>query len=538
MGFFKKYLILVSLFHCLLLPLQAQQLSVKDYIIKFKSTLAVDQIQGLLVRATSVLPRGGGGLRLLRTFDLDRYLVKLKLKHIRMNPKLMPFIQKVLAPYIEWIEEDELLHTTEQSSQTPISSKQWGLENSKDIDIDVTRAWSLDYDLESTVVAVIDGGVDLNHPALSNNIWRNPMEIADNGLDDDGNGFVDDYQGWDFYSDDNTPMDERSHGTHVAGIISAKSTELFGVAPGAKIMPLRFIGANGSGKTSGAIRGIYYAVANGAKIINNSWGGGSGSKALKAALVHARDKGVLVICSAGNRGINVDYLRSYPATYKLDNIVAVGAYTASGKVAGFSNYGRRNVDLFAPGDKIYSTIPQGKWALKSGTSMAAPFVSGAAALVWARYPELNYLEVKELLLGSVEKRSNLKSKSSTGGLLNAARSVHLESEVPDPPGGDDQSQGEFQVQDLEIEHKKYRRWWSRRTRYSFNLQGDYYLIDRIKSVSYTLDQYQSTRNKKVSSNQENGFKATISVPRNRKITEVLIQIQTHDGQVFDLLKKI
>ncbi len=270
-------------------------------------------------------------------------------------------------------------------------------------------AWhvdSLQYDKFPTIprgkkiiVAVIDTGVDYNHIALKKRIWKNSKEIAGNNIDDDGNGYIDDVNGWDFASDDNDPMDSGSHGTHCAGIVAAEKQiggNARGIAPHVKIMPLRLIGSQGKAFLSDSVDAIKYAVDNGAHILTNSWRLYStwatywdedASKLLKAAIAYAGSKDVIFVAAAGNeRKNNDDRLEDaaeekiVPAGYiGLSNLFVVASSKAKEGVSGFTNYGIQSVAVAAPGSNIMSTVPGNKWRKMSGTSMATPLVAGALA---------------------------------------------------------------------------------------------------------------------------------------------------------------
>ncbi len=246
----------------------------------------------------------------------------------------------------------------------------WGLNNTgqsvngtagtADADIDAPEAWDYITGSYDVIVAVVDSGVDYNHPELVNNIWTNPGEIAGNGTDDDGNGYIDDVHGWDFYQDDNDPMDVNSHGTHVSGTIAAvgnNSQGLTGVMWNARIMPLRFLGPTGSGDTEDAIDAITYANQMGANVINNSWGGGGYSQALRDTI---NASPAVVTCSAGNDGTDNDSTAQYPSSYDCSNIIAVAATNQNDSLASFSCRGATSVDVAAPGVGIYSSVPARK----------------------------------------------------------------------------------------------------------------------------------------------------------------------------------
>ncbi len=307
----------------------------------------------------------------------------------------------------------------------------YGLNNTRqtggtpDADIDAPEAWDIQTGTR-VIVGVIDSGLDYNHPDIATNVWINTGEIANNGIDDDRNGFIDDVRGWDFANNDNNPFDDNDHGTHVSGIIAAVGNNGIGVTGvnwSAQIMPLKFLNARGAGSTADAISAINYAVMMGARISNNSWGGGAFSQALFDAIAAAQTAGHLFVAAAGNDGANTDVTPSYPASYNLNNIVSVAATDDDDALATFSNFGRITVDLGAPGVAILSTTPANTYSTFSGTSMAAPHVAGSAALVLAEDPSLTLVELKAAILDNVDAIVALTGISVTGGRLNVANAV-------------------------------------------------------------------------------------------------------------------
>lgn len=295
-----------------------------------------------------------------------------------------------------------------------------------DADIDAPEAWEYTTGSSQIIVAVIDTGVDYTHPDLAENIWVNTGEVPGNGLDDDANGYVDDVHGYDFVNNDGDPFDDHYHGTHVAGTIAARSGNgigVAGVAPNVTIMPLKFLGANGSGNTADAVRALNYAVTQGAAISNNSWGGGGFNAAMLAALHAARDAGHIFVAAAGNAALNNDQSAVFPANYDIDNVVSVAASNSLDHLASFSNYGATSVELAAPGVNILSTYPNNQYASLSGTSMAAPHVSGVMALVRSLRPEWTSRQVIDQVLNTVDSISALQGKTITGGRLNAHAAV-------------------------------------------------------------------------------------------------------------------
>lgn len=394
-------------------------------------------------------------LALIEDFQLKDPAQRAKFAEIlQSNPQLMnPSLLSANNPGIP------TANPPSRESKDPLISKQWGM-----IDIGGPQVWENAKTLQTITVAVIDSGVDYTHPDLLPNMWRNPGEVgldskgkdkSKNGIDDDGNGYIDDVVGYDFVENDAFPFDKSTpkwqllmgagnpgHGTHCAGNIAAKGNNgigISGVAPNAQIMALRFISDKGSGDTSAAIKAIRYAVDNGAKVLNNSWGSigedpseGPQNKALREAIQYAESKGVLFIAAAGNgiqgKGYDNDTSKkpSYPASYTYSNIISVAAVDNKDQLGRFSNWGATTVHIGAPGVKVFSTVVSGKYsdqpipflAVWEGTSMAAPHVAGAAALYWAQNPNKSMLEVKEALLNSAVRIPALKGKVASEGKLN------------------------------------------------------------------------------------------------------------------------
>lgn len=339
-------------------------------------------------------------------------------------------------PDIDYAEPDYLLEPVQmKSANDAYYSKLYGLNNTGsngdtvDADIDAPEAWGTTTGSPGTVVAVIDEGVDVKHPDLQGNIWTNTDEVAGNGKDDDRNGYVDDVNGYDFANNDASVYDPDpvsgngdEHGTHVAGTIAAEGNNnrgITGVNWQAQIMALKFLGFNG-GYTSDAVEAINYAVENGAKISNNSWGGGGASQALKDAIARADASNHLFLAAAGNSGVNTDNTKHYPSGYNNSNVISVAATGSGDKLASFSNYGANTVDVAAPGVGILSTLPGRNYGSFSGTSMATPHVAGVAALIKSQDPDLGDADLKAKILQSVEDKDALNGKTVTGGRINAA----------------------------------------------------------------------------------------------------------------------
>ncbi|MFN8586436.1 MAG: S8 family serine peptidase [Candidatus Eisenbacteria bacterium] len=288
-------------------------------------------------------------------------------------------------------------------------------------DIRATSAWDVFTGDPNLKVGIIDTGIDYNHPDLAANVWTNPGEIAGNGIDDDGNGYVDDVHGYDVVNNDGDPMDDNGHGSHCAGTIAGHGNNALGVTGvcwRASLIGIKFLNASGSGSTEGAIAGVQYAIAVGAKLTSNSWGGGGFSQALLDAINAAGNAGQLFIAAAGNSGTDNDTSPHYPSSYDSPYVVAVAATDDHDALASFSCFGATSVDIGAPGVDILSCQPGGGYQLLSGTSMATPHVSGAAALLWGRFPSATNLQIRQLLLTKADPIPALANKCVTGARLN------------------------------------------------------------------------------------------------------------------------
>ena len=343
---------------------------------------------------------------------------------------------------IQYVEPNYVIHASRLPNDRGFG-EQWGLRNvgqyggKPGADIHATDAWDVTTGANVTV-AVVDTGIAYDHPDLAPNAWTNPADPK-NGIDDDGNGFVDDVHGADFINEDSNPMDDAGHGSHVAGIIGAKGNNGTGVAGvdwDVKLMALKFLDADGQGNTADAANAIDYAVSHGARVINASWGGPAFSQALFQAVKRAGDKGVLFVAAAGNDGENADAAPDFPAAFELPNVISVAASDRYDRLLDFSNYGVHSVDLAAPGDDIYSTVPTSSdptgYESFSGTSMATPFVSGAAALYLSRAPQATADQVKAALLGSVDQSPSFAGKVASGGRLDIAKALGAVNPVTKP----------------------------------------------------------------------------------------------------------
>ncbi|MFM6000328.1 MAG: S8 family peptidase [Dolichospermum sp.] len=277
-----------------------------------------------------------------------------------------------------------------------LGGNNWGADMIK-----APTVWNKGYTGKGVIVAVIDTGVDFNHEDLKNNIWINTKEIAGNGIDDDGNGYIDDVRGWNFDNNNNNVLDNNGHGTHVSGTIAAENNGIgvVGIAYNSQIMSVKALDANGSGSYSNITKGIYYAVDNGAKVINLSLGAKSPNDSLKSAVEYASSKGVIVVMAAGN---NSESIPSYPARYAYNSGIAVGAVDQNNNLANFSNRsGSQEIAyITAPGVNIYSTVPNNQYANYSGTSMAAPHIAGVVALMLSANPNLTESQVRGIIIST------------------------------------------------------------------------------------------------------------------------------------------
>ncbi len=328
---------------------------------------------------------------------------------------------------IEHAEHDRVYEAVLRPND-PLFRYQWGLHSlQKDrlYSANTQEAWDIEKRERKIIIAILDTGIDLYHPDLKGNIWKNPSEIPDNGFDDDGNGFTDDTHGWDFAYNTDNPNDVYGHGTMVGGVAGASlnnSTGISGIMESVSLMPVKGLTDRGYGYSSDLVQGIYYAVDNGADIINASWGGIHYVKAMKEAIDYASSQGVLFIAAAGNLGRDTDVNPYYPGSYKSQFLISTGASQRNGEPAAFSNRGRASVDLFAPGTDILSTYSKetglGKYRYASGTSLAAPFVAGAAGLMMCMPGYHPAEEIKRSLINSCTKHEALESISVSGGVIN------------------------------------------------------------------------------------------------------------------------
>lgn len=381
----------------------------------------------------------------------------LRIEHLKLREGLdveQAIEEYLREPGVEYVEPNFMVHAAGTFPNDTFFGELWGMHNTGQnggtpgADIGAADAWSLTTGSGSIVVAVLDSGTDYTHEDLAANMWVNPGEYGKRkGRDDDGNGYIDDIYGVDVFNKDGNPLDDHGHGTHVAGTIGAVGNNGLGVAGvnwNVKIMACKFLGAGGSGTVDGAIQCLEYVrdmKARGATVVatNNSWGGSDYSQALADAINAQRE--ILFIASAGNSGADLDAAPSYPASYGLPNIIAVAATDRYDNRTWFSNYGKGSVHVGAPGLDIVSLrakgtdmygdgahfIPAGdpnaKYYLASGTSMAAPHVTGIAALLKARTPSVDWIFIRNRILSGVDPLPSLEASTATGGRINAYRAL-------------------------------------------------------------------------------------------------------------------
>ncbi len=400
---------------------QGQQYAADEVLIKYSAGISTTQTNSVAQAngVAAVIPFQTGPA----TSAMSRWA------RVKLKPGMS--VEQAMAQFgndanIELVEPNYVV-SIKLTPNDPSYSSLWGLHNigqtggTQDADIDAPEAWDTNTGSSSVIVAVIDSGVDYNHPDLAANMWTNTGEIAGNSIDDDGNGYVDDIYGYDFVSNDGDPMDDNSHGTHVAGTIAAVGNNgvgVVGVAWNAQIMAVKFLNAAGSGFTSDAVSSVLYAANNGAAIMNNSWGGGGYSQALQDAITTANSTNSLFVAAAGNNGLDNDIFPNYPSNYSGPHIIAVAATDDSDAIAFFSNYGATTVHLGAPGVSIFSTEPGNTYGNKSGTSMASPHVAGAAAVILAANPSMTNVQIKDQILNNVDPTPAMAGVTITGGRLN------------------------------------------------------------------------------------------------------------------------
>ena len=403
-----------------------------EMLLKFKPGTTPAQQAALLASNGLVLIKNlGGGTLHLRSTSGD-VLAKIRTLSSELS--------------VQYAEPNYALQTN-RIPNDPSFSELWGMNNigqlngQLDSDTDASDAWDLNTGSSNVVIAVIDTGVDYTHPDLVGNMWRNPGEIAGDGVDNDANGFIDDVFGIDTANDDSDPFDNIDHGTHVAGTIGAvgdNGVGVAGVAWDVQIMALKFLDVAG-GDTVDAIEALNYItmmkLTKGINIVasNNSWGGGGFSQALQDAILASNNAGILFVASAGNDGNDNDAFPEFPASYPLPGIISVAASDLNDNLASFntfgstfdSNFGATTVDLAAPGVSILSTTPGNTYSVFHGTSMAAPHVTGAIALLASINSSASSAQIRNAILQGVDPVPALNGLVATGGRLNVGHAAQL-----------------------------------------------------------------------------------------------------------------
>lgn len=429
--FFRGSTVLVYLLISQLLLFSQQ--TPKTFLVKFKKTNSSSSRTDHFDQANNKL------LKAIPSLELEVWQSNRSLEELRQSGK----------GEIEWIEEDQLYSAQFIPNDTELP-RQWNLRYDRqyseavDASIQASPVWENHKGSKNVKIAHIDSGVDWTHPDLIDNIWQNLGEDLDgdgqvlewngsqwifdpddeDGIDSDGNGYADDFIGWDFVNNDNDPQDDHlfGHGTHVAGIMAARGNNEIGIAGiswYASIMVLKFLDHNGNGKTSHAIEALAYAKMMGADLTQNSWGGGAFSQALLDAI---QASSIPFVTAAGNNyGNDNDMFPLFPASYQLPEIIAVAGSDFNDEIANFSNTGRTTVDLVAPGLGIYSTLPNNLYGFLSGTSMAAPHVSGALSLQIAENPGAGLDVLKSNLLKAVDQKVSYRGTSVAQGRLNLSK---------------------------------------------------------------------------------------------------------------------
>lgn len=398
-----------------------------EYIVKFKKQSSVSGA-GFSKMASSF----GSSVSVKNVFAASR-MMHLKVNDSEGRDALYS------NPDVEFIEPNYILSVNPVDvsalGSAPSPSDSYGQSRAN---VQVRDSWNIQkpYDQgDKVVVAVIDTGLDRGHLIFkdSGGLWENEAEKNGRaGVDDDGNGYVDDINGWNYVGNNSNVHDDNNHGTHVAGIVLGVGQDVMAYPvreSKVKILPLKFLDSKGAGSTANAVSAIYYAVAQGAKVINNSWGGPSYSQSLHEAYAYAYNNGVVIVSAAGNSNTSNDTTPMYPASINSPNNISVASTTDSDFKSSFSNFGVGSVHLAAPGTSILSSVPgsgcfaPGCFQMMSGTSMAAPFVAGLAALVLREAPQLSSYQVKSVIEGSLDRVSGLSSVVATSGRVNAYKAI-------------------------------------------------------------------------------------------------------------------
>ena len=394
---------------------------VQRYFVKFKVVLTQEQIVERLTAAGLVLEHA--------IPEIGVYVAATN-NPIQAEQVGVPQLEN--SPDVAYVDRDRVVHALESEDfdqelhpylipndpQYPLQAEMRR--------IDPENAWNISIGSSKVLVATSDTGMSMSHVELKNQLWTNPGEIPDNSQDDDHNGYIDDVHGWNFVSNNNNPGDDEGHGTHVAGIIGAEGNNgigITGVNWRVKIMPVKFLDASGSGTLEGGVQSILYAVSNGAKLINASWGSSGSSPTLHDAIEYAYSHGTLLIAASANDSADTDVSPNYPSADPSLGVLAVASSSGAGQLSSFSNFGITTVDLVAPGSNILSTYLNNGYVRMSGTSMATPMITGVGALMLSVNPDLSVLELRNGLINAVDERTGYGGKISSSGDVNARLAV-------------------------------------------------------------------------------------------------------------------
>ncbi|RYZ72226.1 MAG: subtilase, partial [Proteobacteria bacterium] len=383
-----------------------------EFLVRMKGDFStLSAVKSL--RASLVQSLGVSSIQSIESLAMDSRIQKVTIQDHRAEAAALDSLRA--NPAVRYAEPNYIYRKFTAPNDLEFTN-QWDMVNSGQADsagknglagadINILPVWERGITgSRDVMVAVIDTGVDYTHPDLAANIYTNPSEIPGDGIDNDANGIIDDVHGVNFVDAKNgtgVSMDDNEHGTHCAGTIGGVGGNGVGIAGvnwNTTILPVKFLSGDGSGSSEGAINGIKYAVKMGAKVLSNSWGGGAYSEALYDAIKEANDAGVLFVAASGNEANDNEARGTYPASYNLPNIISVAAIDNNDRAPSFSNFGKTKVHVAAPGVRILSTVPGGKYDSFSGTSMACPHVAGMAALLWSNEPGLTALEIKERLI--------------------------------------------------------------------------------------------------------------------------------------------
>lgn len=434
---------LLTLLHLLTIILYGsdnQALSQHRYIVKYRQEAGVQRfgpsLGNLGGRKIADLPLIHG-----EVFSLARPLSEQEIQAF----------QTAESQRIEYLEPDFQIQAFDQIPNDPFFTSQWGGHNTgaeggvADVDVDLPAAWELSQGSSEIVIVVLDTGVDYTHPDLRNNLWRNAYEIPNNNIDDDRNGFVDDIHGANLIDNSGDPFDDQGHGTQVSGIIGAEGNNgvgISGVNWNVRLLNVKVLDANGSGRTADIVRGVHYAIEaklfKGANVvaINASLGGPAYSRAMYDAIERARSAGISFVAAAGNSGEDIDVKPTYPAAYDLDNIISVASINRFGNLSNFSNFGYITTDIAAPGERILTTYPAHltpagylPYIYSDGTSFSAPYVAGVLGLMHSQERSLSYRAAQVAIYRTLKTARdvpalrNLRGRVGLGGSINAAKAL-------------------------------------------------------------------------------------------------------------------